>query len=67
MQQQIPGRRLVREIVRQVPQTSSGIQQGLVCVPQQHQQVMTQQQSVQQLVPVYAPRQVSLNQFVSIH
>jgi hypothetical protein len=58
-QQQMPGRRLVREIVRQVPQTSAGIQQALVCVPQNHQQAINQQQAVQQLVPVFAGRQVS--------
>ncbi len=56
VQQQMPGRHLVREIVRQIPQTQSTSQPAFVCLPQQ-----TQQQGVQQFVPVFATRQVSLN------
>jgi hypothetical protein len=53
----MPGRRLVREIIRQIPQTSSAGQPALVCVPQQ--QMTPQAQAVQQFVPVFATRQVS--------
>jgi hypothetical protein len=53
----MPGRRLVREIIRQIPQTSSAGQPALVCVPQQ--QMTPQAQGVQQFVPVFATRQVS--------
>jgi hypothetical protein len=54
VQPQSPGRHLVRQIIRQIPQTS---QSALVCVPQQ--QTTTQQQVFQQFVPVFATRQVS--------
>lgn len=53
-QQAVPGQRLVREIVRQIPATTSTCQPALVCVPQQQQQ----QQVPQQLVPVFTQRQV---------
>ncbi len=53
VQQQMPGRHLVREIVRHIPQTQPTSQPALVCLPQQ--------QSVQQFVPVFATRQVSFN------
>jgi len=62
VRQQTPGRRLVREIVRQIPQPApTTAQPAYVCVPQQQQQqqIITQPQSVQQLVPVFATRQVS--------
>jgi hypothetical protein len=48
-QPQIPGRHLVREIVRQIPQPA---QPALICIPQQ-------QTTAQQLVPVFSTRQVS--------
>ncbi|CAF0854997.1 unnamed protein product [Adineta steineri] len=62
LQQQIPGRQLVREIIRQIPQQASGPQSALLCMPQQQQQqqqqqITNQQQAVQQLVPVFAARQ----------
>ena len=59
MQQQGPTRHLVREIIRQIPQTA---QPTFVCVPQQQQQQQfqqPQQQTVQQFMPVFASRQVS--------
>ena len=59
--QQIPGRQLVREVIRQVPQTSvMAPQPALVCVPQQQQQItqVPTTNAVQQLVPVYSTRQV---------
>ena len=60
VQQQMPTRRLVREVIRQVPQPSGTAQPALVCVPQQQQQMSPgQAHSMQQLVPVYATRQVS--------
>ncbi|UJR33974.1 hypothetical protein I4U23_021390 [Adineta vaga] len=55
VRQQVPGRQLVREIVRQIPQQQCIAQPTFVCVPQQQQQ--QQQQAVQQLVPVFATRQ----------
>jgi hypothetical protein len=60
VQQQMPARRLVREVIRQVPQPSNNGQPALVCVPQQQQQMSpAQAHSMQQLVPVFATRQVS--------
>ncbi len=64
VRQQTPGRRLVREIVRQIPQPApTTAQPAYVCVPQQQQQqqIITQPQTVQQLVPVFATRQVSFS------
>ena len=49
-----PSRRLVKEIVRHVPQPA------VVCASEQQQQIIPpQSQCVQQLVPVFATRQVS--------
>ncbi len=58
-------RRLVREIVRQVPQCAPA-QQALVCTAQQQcapvqQTLVCAPQQQPQLTPVYAQRQVSLN------
>ena len=61
-QQQVPCQRVVREIVRQVPQQCIPAQPALVCTKQQPQQlrrIQGQSQVVQQLVPVFATRQVS--------
>jgi len=57
--QQAPCRRLVREVIRQVPQQCTP---AVVC-SQQNQQKITPRQSqvVQQFVPVFAQRQVSFN------
>lgn len=53
-------RRVVREIVRQVPQQCAPAQPAVVCSKQNQQQVIPgQSQVVQQLVPVYSQRQVS--------
>lgn len=46
--------RIIREVIRQVPQNCVPTQPAMVCVPQNQQQ-----QSFQQMVPVYATRQVS--------
>ncbi len=58
IQQQIPGRHLVREVVRHIPQIQSAPQPTLVCFPQQQQQQQQPQQAIQQFVPVFAARQV---------
>ncbi|CAF0763193.1 unnamed protein product [Adineta ricciae] len=57
IRQQVPGRHLVRQIVRQIPQPAPVAQPALVCVPQQQQQIINQPQAIQQLVPVFATRQ----------
>ncbi|CAF2857811.1 unnamed protein product [Rotaria sp. Silwood2] len=62
-QQQIPGRQLVREIVRQIPQISSTAQSALVCTPQQQATGQTtfvcapQQQATAQPALVCVPQQ----------
>ena len=53
-------RRVVREIVRQVPQCAPP-QQTFVCAPPQQTLVCAPQQQPPQITPVYAQRQVSLN------
>lgn len=52
----LPTRRLLREIVRHVPQPTPAV----VCRSEQEQQISpAQSQTVEQLVPVFATRQVS--------
>ncbi|CAF1153945.1 unnamed protein product [Adineta steineri] len=56
-QQQAPCRRLVKEIIRQVPQPCAPAQPAVVCTRQQQQQIIpAQTQACQQVVPVYATR-----------
>lgn len=70
IQQQMPGRHLVKEIIRQIPQTSAA-QPAMICMPQQstvaqptfvclpqQQQPTAQSQTAQPLVPVFATQQV---------
>mgnify|MGYP006892773111 CR=1 FL=1 len=52
MQQTIPGRQIVRQVVQQIPGTTVIPQPAVVCTS-------SQQQPVQQIVPVFAQRQVS--------
>lgn len=57
--QAAPCRRLVREVIRQVPQQCAPAQPALVCTQQKQQQIIQQPpQITQQLVPVYATRRV---------
>ena len=58
--QPAPCRRLVREIIRQVPQPCAPPQPAVVCTQEQQQTIIQQPPQVrQQLVPVYATRRVS--------
>lgn len=56
----VPRRRLIREIVRQVPQQCAPVQPAVVCKPRPQQKITpAQSQIVQRMVPVFATRQVS--------
>lgn len=59
VRQQIPA----RQVIRQVTQVQSAPHPAMLCFPQQQQQ---QQQAVQQLVPVFATRQVSFDREYTI-
>ncbi len=64
--QPVACRRLVREVVRQVPQCTPA-QPAVVCTPQNQQKVTpAQSQVVQQLVPVFAQRQVSFRKRMNV-
>ncbi|CAF1231640.1 unnamed protein product [Adineta ricciae] len=55
--QPAPCRRLVREVIRQVPQQCAPAQPALVCTQQKQQQIIQKPpQITQQLTPVYATR-----------
>ncbi|CAF1524615.1 unnamed protein product [Rotaria sp. Silwood1] len=57
VQQKVPCRRVVQEVIRQVPQPCTPARPALVCTSQQQEQITPgQSQMVQQLVPVFATR-----------
>ena len=59
--QPAPCRRLVREVIRQIPQQCTPAQPALVCTQQKQQQIIQNPpQITQQLTPVYATRRVRL-------